>query len=126
VIAALNSLPPIKRVAPQCFFVASTTKVRTETDKWVRKVKRLNNYVSFTHPKTGEPMLFRSHMLRDTYAVEMLKAGVPLEKVSKLLGHKSITITERYYAKWVPERLRLLEEEAVAVMRRMGAEVSGL
>ena len=69
-------------------------------------------------------MEFRSHMLRDTYAVEMLNAGVPMEKVSKLLGHKTIATTERYYAKWVPSRLRLLEDEAVAAMRRMGVTVT--
>jgi integrase len=33
---------------------------------------------------------------------------VPLEEVSKLLGHESIKTTERHYAKWVkgrPDRL---------------------
>lgn len=42
-----------------------------------------------------------SHRLRDTFAVDLLSKGVPLEEVSKLLGHKSIKTTERYYAKWV-------------------------
>lgn len=45
-----------------------------------------------------------SHRLRDTFAVELLKHGVPLEDVSKLLGHKSIKTTERSYAKWVKAR----------------------
>lgn len=124
VVEELSSLPQIKGVDADCFFVSAKTKIRTETNKWVRKVKRLNKYLTFTHPKTGEPMEFRSHMLRDTYAVEMLNAGVPMEKVSKLLGHKTIASTERYYAKWVPSRLRLLEDEAVAAMRRMGVTVS--
>src|ERR1019366_7137682 len=39
-----------------------------------------------------------SHRLRDTFAV------VPLEKVSKLLGHESIKTTERHYSKWVKGR----------------------
>lgn len=43
----------------------------------------------------------RSHRLRDTFAVEMLNAGSPLEDVSKALGHKSIRVTEKSYGPWV-------------------------
>jgi integrase len=45
-----------------------------------------------------------SHRLRDTFAVDLLEKGVPLEEVSKLLGHESIKTTERHYAKWVKGR----------------------
>jgi len=41
-----------------------------------------------------------SHMFRHTFSVELLKAGVDIRKVSRALGHSSVTITERYYAKW--------------------------
>ncbi|SRR6266849_6378392 len=44
------------------------------------------------------------HQLRDTFAVSLLEKGVPLEEVSKLLGHESIKTTEKYYAKWVKAR----------------------
>ena len=50
-----------------------------------------------------------SHRLRDTYAVDLLQKGVPLEHVSKLLGHKSVVTTENHYAKWVKGRQELLE-----------------
>jgi integrase len=86
-------------------------------------VDRLNAYLSFTN-EAGDPMDFRSHMLRDTFAVEMLLAGVLLEKVSKLLTHESVTMTERYYATWTAPRRQQLEDEAVAAMRRMGVTVS--
>ena len=42
----------------------------------------------------------KSHRLRDTFAVGLLKKGVPMEEVSKLLGHESIRTTEKHYAKW--------------------------
>jgi site-specific recombinase XerD len=45
-----------------------------------------------------------SHRLRDTFAVDLLEKGVPLEEVSKLLGHESIKTTERHYSKWVKGR----------------------
>jgi integrase/recombinase XerD len=45
-----------------------------------------------------------SHRLRDTFAVDLLEKGVPLEEVSKLLGHDSIKTTEKHYAKWVKGR----------------------
>ena len=41
-----------------------------------------------------------SHTLRYTFAVELLKAGVDVRKVSRALGHSSVVITEKYYAKW--------------------------
>jgi len=44
------------------------------------------------------------HQLRDTAAVEWLNAGLPLEEVSKLLGHTSIKTTEKHYAPWVKSR----------------------
>ena len=37
-------------------------------------------------------------MMRDTFAVEYLLAGMPLEEVSRLLGHSSVTITQKHYA----------------------------
>jgi integrase len=53
-------------------------------------------------------------MLRDTFAVEMLLAGVPLEQVSILLGHKSVKITEKHYAPWVKAR----QEQLAANVRK--------
>jgi integrase len=44
------------------------------------------------------------HQLRDTFACDLLTKGVPLEEVSKLLGHKSIKTTEKHYAAWVQGR----------------------
>jgi integrase len=39
-----------------------------------------------------------SHMLRNTFAVHLLEKGLALETVSLMLGHQSVTTTERYYA----------------------------
>jgi site-specific recombinase XerD len=51
-----------------------------------------------------------SHRLRDTFAVDLLEKGVPMEEVSKLLGHESIKTTEKHYAKWVKGRQDRLDQ----------------
>jgi hypothetical protein len=38
------------------------------------------------------------------FAVGMLGNGVPLEEVSKLLGHTTVKTTEKHYAPWVTSR----------------------
>jgi integrase/recombinase XerD len=35
-----------------------------------------------------------AHRFRDTFGVGLLQAGVPIERVSVLLGHSSIKVTE--------------------------------
>ena len=45
-----------------------------------------------------------SHRLRDTFACHLLSNGVPMEEVSKLLGHTSIVTTERHYSAWATAR----------------------
>ena len=48
-------------------------------------------------------------MFRDTFAVELLNRGVPIDRVSLLLGHSSVKVTERHYAPFVKERQQQLE-----------------
>ena len=56
-------------------------------------------YLQFTRlaKKAGIPS-FGPHALRHYFATQLLLAGVPIAKVSKLLGHKSIKTTEQCYA----------------------------
>lgn len=62
--------------------------------------------ISDTMDRAGIPDVctMKSHRLRDTFAVDLLAKGVPLEEVSKLLGHESIRTTEKHYAKWQKDR----------------------
>lgn len=55
-----------------------------------------------------------AHRFRDTFAVELLLTGIPLERVSILLGHTSIRVTEKHYSPWIRER----REQAEADIRR--------
>ncbi len=40
----------------------------------------------------------RFHDLRRTFGFNLIRRGMPIYEVSKLLGHKSVTTTERHYA----------------------------
>jgi site-specific recombinase XerD len=51
-----------------------------------------------------------SHRFRKTYGVDLLTHGIPLNMVSKALGHRNTVITERHYLKWVPK----LQEQLAA------------
>jgi integrase/recombinase XerD len=66
-------------------------------------------------PNNGHMM---SHRLRDTFAVDLLEKGVPLEEVSKLLGHESIKTTERHYAKWVKGRQDRLDSLVIGTWKK--------
>jgi integrase len=59
-----------------------------------------------------------AHRFRDTFATELLLAGVPLERVSVLLGHSSIKVTEKHYAPWVRARQEQLEADVRATWGR--------
>jgi integrase/recombinase XerD len=59
-----------------------------------------------------------SHTLRHTFAVELLKAGVDIRKVSRALGHSSVTITERYYAKWNKAQQDILDGDLARAWKK--------
>jgi site-specific recombinase XerD len=86
-----KELLKVKNGNPTYFFISgeATTKGAVSTvDKMYRQVFQ----------KAG--IEGTSHMFRHTFAVELLKAGVDIRKVSRALGHSSVVITEKYYAKW--------------------------
>ena len=58
-----------------------------------------------------------SHRFRDTFAVELLLAGVPLDRVSILLGHQSIRITEKHYSPWTRSRQEQIEADLAAAWK---------
>src|SRR5271165_6880109 len=60
------------------------------------------------------------HMLRDTFAVELLLAGVPIDQVSILLGHASVKTTERHYAPFVKARQEQLVSSVEKSWRLQG------
>jgi integrase len=62
---------------------------------------------------------FRWHDIRHTFASWLVQDGVPLDRVSKLLGHKSLTMTMRY-AHLAPNQLH----EDVALLTKNSTSVA--
>ncbi|OJV50951.1 MAG: hypothetical protein BGO31_10820 [Bacteroidetes bacterium 43-16] len=55
-----------------------------------------NGYLKEIAAICGIPRELHTHLARHTFADIMLNLGMPLEDVSKMLGHKSIRTTQRY------------------------------
>lgn len=51
----------------------------------------------------------RAHAMRHSFASRLLSQGVPIEEVSRLLRHKSIELTRRYYHAFMPNLRRALD-----------------
>jgi integrase len=100
VVGALNACPPL---SDRYWFWTGNGSKETLTGNWRRAFRRLCELAGIDG---GHP-----HRFRDTFAIELLLAGVPIERVSTLLGHSSVKITERHYAPWVRERQEQLEAD---------------
>ena len=59
-----------------------------------------------------------AHRFRDTFAVDLLLAGIPIERVSVLLGNHGLRVTEKHYAPWVRSRQLLLESDLATAWSR--------
>ncbi len=91
-----------------------------EEEEWQRTLAALDTYpdnkwrarlaklFKLAKVEGGHP-----HRFRDTFAVGLLRAGVPLESVSILLGHSSVRVTEKHYSPWVKSRQAKLEEQVM-------------
>jgi integrase/recombinase XerD len=99
-----NPIPPevaqdllqVENSNPEYFFWSGKGKVQSATSNWGQR------YIAPCFKAAGieSEGNMLSHRLRDTFAVDLLEKGVPMEEVSKLLGHTSIRTTEKHYAKW--------------------------
>jgi len=99
----MQALAKSLRTNPKYFFWSGESKPKSSVGDWERSLKKL--FLSAQVPKG------HVHRFRDTFAVELLLAGVPLERVSMLLGHQSVRITEKHYAPWVHARQAQLEAD---------------
>lgn len=58
------------------------------------------------------PFNLSFHVARHSFAVYALRKGVPTHELSKLMGHKSLAATEKFYAKYLPQEFISEEDRA--------------
>jgi len=104
---ALDSTP---MASHNRFFWTGNGKRETAISDWQMRMKDLFDEAKISKGLSNAV----SHRFRDTFAVELLLAGVPIERVSVLLGHASVRITERHYNPWVLARQEQLEKDVAA------------
>jgi len=108
-VQALENLPPSPKPNPRYFFWSGNGKPKSAVADLQRSYRRLFELADIRRPD-GERKRCHPHMFRDTFAVEMLLAGVPIDQVSLLLGHASVKVTEKSYAPFVKARQLQLQE----------------
>jgi integrase/recombinase XerD len=106
VIRAIDAAP---RPSENYFFWSGKSTVHGSKGKWQHRLRRLFQLAGI---RGGH-----AHRFRDTFAVELLLAGVPLDRVSILLGHSSTRITERHYAPWTRSRQEQIEGDLRAAWK---------
>lgn len=67
--------------------------------------KCINQSLNVVGEKLGLKFSLTMHVARHTFAVLALNNGLSMTVVSRLLGHASTDITEKVYAKFLPETL---------------------
>jgi integrase/recombinase XerD len=109
VIAALQNIPPGPKPNPRYFFWSGNGDPKSAVADWQRSYRRLFELANITRAD-GSLKRCHPHMFRDTFAVEMLLAGVPIDQVSLLLGHASVKVTEKSYSPFVKARQVQLQD----------------
>ncbi len=80
---------------PDHFFWTGNGQKDSLTCRWSKRYVAPVFKAARLHGKGGS---MTTHRLRDTFACDLLEKGIPMEEVSKLLGHESIKTTERHYS----------------------------
>jgi len=99
----LTALEAVPKISEQYFFWSGESKAESATGDWQRALKGV-----FKEAKIPDG---HAHRFRDTFAVGLLQSGVPMDRVSVLLGHSNIKVTEKHYSPWVRARQEQLEAD---------------
>jgi integrase/recombinase XerD len=104
--AVIQALDAVRGTSEKYFFWTGEGKLKSAVGDWQRSLKKL---FALAKVPGGHP-----HRFRHTFTVELLLAGIPIERVSVLLGHSSVRITEKHYSAWVRARQEQLEADVRA------------
>jgi integrase/recombinase XerD len=107
VVSELTHTP---KVSDRYFFWSGEGKRESVVCHWQMRLKKLFDLAEISKGNANAI----SHRFRDTFAVKLLERGIPIERVSVLLGHKSVRVTEKHYSPWVKSRQEQLEQDVAS------------
>jgi integrase/recombinase XerD len=107
----LRKVPPGPDAHPDYFFWSGKGRRNKAASSWQKTMRRMWPLVKPAfdlEDREGRRIQAKSHMFRNTFAVELLKKGVSLEHVAMLLAD-SQEIVRDHYCPWVPALQKELE-----------------
>jgi integrase len=100
-----RAVVPMNRMARAALETAYQARLSDYVVEWAGdRVKSIRTGFKAAMAR-AEMERFHIHQIRHSVAVRMLAAGLPIEKVSQFLGHSTIQITQKTYARFMPEHL---------------------
>ena len=87
-----------------------------ESKLWKQNPQRLREVLAEGSTRAKIPSI-TPHVLRHTFGTRWLQAGGDIYKLSKILGHSSVAVTEAHYA-------HLLKEDLVAASHQFRIPVA--
>jgi integrase/recombinase XerD len=107
----LRNVPPGPDAHPDYFFWSGKGRRNKAASTWQKTMRRVWPLVKPAldlEDREGRRIQPKSHMFRNTFAVELLKKGVSLEHVAMLLADSPEIVRDHYYP-WVPVLQKELE-----------------
>jgi integrase/recombinase XerD len=113
VTAVLESTPMVTNAN---FFWTGIGDLDVIVGSWQKRMRRL---FRLANVPSGH-----AHRFRDAFAAELLLAGVPIERVSILLGHRSRQAEEDLRRAWARDTIGLLESKVTPRLREESEAVN--
>jgi integrase/recombinase XerD len=107
----LRNVPPGPDAQPDYFFCSGKGRRNKAASTWQKTLRRMWPLVKPAldlEDREGRRIQAKSHMFRNTFAVELLKKGVSLEHVAMLFADSPEIVRDHYYP-WVPALQKELE-----------------
>ena len=99
-LEALDEIPAVN----QYYFWSGHGSPKTRVSNFQYALKQIFKKAGIVHGF--------AHRFRDTFAVELLLANVPIDRVAIMLGHQNIRVTQMHYNPYVAARQQQIEEDA--------------
>ncbi len=99
-----------KKIKSKYVFALIPDSLNLNNDKELYRARNtvtkcINQSLTTVGKKIGIPFNLTMHSARHTFAVIALNNGMSMSVVSRLLGHGSTQVTEKVYARYLPETL---------------------